>query len=64
LQKIAYDENRSMSAQVILLLSSALENEEQHKQQKKILDKIRRRRFTPPAKGANSLQLLREDRDR
>lgn len=60
----AESQNRSLSAEVIILLHRAMENSEED--QGEILARIRRRRsFIPSAVGApDSLTLLREDRDR
>ena len=64
LQKLAETRNRSLSAQVIMMLTQALEDEERRRKQSKALTSIRRRRFAPPAKSPTSLELLREDRKR
>lgn len=60
----AESQNRSLSAEVIMLLHRAMADVEED--QGDILARIRRRRsFTPSAVGApDSLTLLREDRDR
>jgi len=64
LQQLAQNRNRSLSAQVIMMLSEAIEAEERRQKQVKVLNSIRRRRFTPPAGTPSSLDLLREDRKR
>ncbi len=64
LQQLAQNRNRSLSAQVVMMLTRALEEEEYQREQAKALTSIRRRRFTPPAKSPSSLELLREDRQR
>ena len=64
IQKLAYAKNRSLSAQVVMLLNQALQEESQRKRQTQILNKIRRRRFVPPAEAPDSTRLLREDRRR
>lgn len=64
LRELARSRNRSLSAQVITLLARALEEEQRLQEQTTILDRIRRRRFTPPAHSPASLDLLREDRQR
>ncbi|MFZ5909205.1 MAG: FitA-like ribbon-helix-helix domain-containing protein [Chloroflexota bacterium] len=64
LQRLAQARNRSLSAQVIMMLTQAAEDEERRKDQEKILKRIRRRRFAPSAKSPSSLDLLREDRSR
>lgn len=63
-QQRALEENRSISAEVISLLGSALEAVQ--RPQAQVLERIRRRRFYRPADvGApDSVTLLREDRDR
>ena len=64
LRQHAEAQNRSLSAEVIILLNRAL-NETQT-DQSTLLDSIRRRRFfNPTAAGApDSTTLLREDRER
>jgi len=64
LREHAAAQNRSLSAEVIILLNRAL-NEAQT-DQSTVLDSIRRRRsFSPAAVGApDSTTLLREDRER
>lgn len=64
LQQLAQTRNRSLSAQVITMLSQAVEDEKRRQKQEKVLASIRRRRFTPPEKSPSSEYLLREDRDR
>jgi plasmid stability protein len=62
LQQLAQSRNRSLSAQVVMLLSEAMDAEERQQKQTKTLNSIRRRRFTPPAGASSSTELLREDR--
>jgi plasmid stability protein len=64
LRQRAAERNRSLSAEVIILLEEALEGPQLSQTQ--LLAKIRRRRsFRPAAVGApDSTTLLREDRDR
>lgn len=64
LRQRAQERNRSISAEVVMLLDFALE--ESDNTQTEILDNIRRRRFfNPAAAGApDSTTLLREDRER
>lgn len=64
LREQAESQNRSLSAEVIMLLDRALLDMEND--QGEILARIRRRRsFSPSAVGApDSTTLLREDRDR
>jgi plasmid stability protein len=64
LQKLAQAKSRSLSAQVIIMLTQAIEDEERRRKQAKTLTSIRRRRFTPPKNAPTSLDLLREDRSR
>ena len=64
LQQLAQIRNRSLSAQVVTMLSRAVEEEEHLGEQAQLLASIRRRRFTPPAAAPDSLELLREDRKR
>ena len=64
LQQLARSRNRSLSAQVITLLARAVEEEERQREQAGLLDSIRRRRFKPPTDAPDSLDLLREDRNR
>ena len=64
LQLLAKTRNRSLSAQVVEMLSQALEEEELRLSQTSVLNSIRRRRFTPPQKSPTSLEFLQEDRKR
>jgi plasmid stability protein len=64
LQQLAKTRNRSLSAQVVMMLTDALEEEESRRQQTTVLASIRRRRFTPDPETPTSLDLLREDRQR
>ena len=64
LQQLAQTRNRSLSAQVVMMLAQSLEEEELRRNQTQALTSIRRRRFTPPATSPSSLDLLREDRKR
>jgi antitoxin FitA len=64
LQQLARTRNRSLSAQVVEMLSQALEDEELRLKQVSTLASIRRRRFIPPEKSPTSLDLLHEDRHR
>ncbi len=63
LRQRAESQNRSLSAEVVVLLDFALG--ESDDEQAELLDSIRRRRFfNPVAAGApDSTTLLREDRD-
>ncbi|MCA9875263.1 MAG: hypothetical protein KDE56_06840 [Anaerolineales bacterium] len=64
LRERAQERNRSLSAEVLMLLDFALDESEDT--QTELLDSIRRRRFyNPAAAGApDSSSLLREDRAR
>ncbi len=64
LQQLARTSNRSLSAQVVEMLSQGLEDEERRLMQASTLASMRRRRFTPPEKSPTGLDFLREDRDR
>jgi plasmid stability protein len=64
LNRLAYAKNRSLSAQMIVMLSKSIGNEERHNQQVDILNSIQSRRFKVPAKVLSTLELLREDRGR
>jgi plasmid stability protein len=66
LQKIAQTQNRSLSAQVISLLQTAIQSGEVKEAQAHLLAEVRRRRFTYPADAAisDSVTLLQEDRQR
>ena len=63
LRHLAQQRQRSLAAEVINLLTQAVEDEHRRQEQATILDSIRRRRFVPPA-GMDSLAMLREDRER
>jgi plasmid stability protein len=64
IRRQAQAQNRSISAEVIVLLNRALAETEQS--QDEVLDSIRRRRFFRPANAGapDSTTLLREDRAR
>jgi antitoxin FitA len=64
LRALAQAKQRSLSAQVILLLDRALEDEAQHQDQAQILAELRRRRFTPSPAALDSIEMLHEDRER
>jgi plasmid stability protein len=64
IRDLAQSHSRSLSAEVILLLYQALEQEENRQRQGKLLADIRRQRVTLPAGAPNSVALLREDRQR
>ena len=64
LRRFASSNCQSLSAEVVDLLTRAVEDRERSVRQKAVLDSLRRRRFTPPAGAPDSLTLLREDRRR
>jgi len=64
IQRLAEERSRSLSAQVVTMLTQALEDEKRRKVQTKALTSIRRRRFTAPRKAPSSFDLLHEDRKR
>jgi len=64
LRELADAHNRSLSAQVITMLSQAVRDEENRQAQARILTGVRRRRFKAPKGAPASLELLREDRNR
>lgn len=64
LQQLAQARNRSLSAQVITMLSQAVEAEERRRLQAAVLDSIQGRRFRIPEDAPSTLDLLREDRSR
>jgi antitoxin FitA len=64
LQRLAQKRNRSLSAQVVVMLEQAVEEEERQKEQVQALSSIRRRRFTPSAQSPSSLDMLHADRKR
>ena len=64
LRNLAQQRQRSLSAQVILMLDRALAEERQRSEQSKILAEVRRRRFIPPVDAPDSVELLRQDRER
>lgn len=64
IQVMANAKNRSLNAQVITLLSLAIELEEGYIKQMKVLNSIQSRRFKAPKNAPSSLDLLREDRER
>ena len=64
LRTLAQERQRSLSAQVILMLNRALVEERQRQEQTELLAAVRRRRFTPPQDAPSSVELLRQDRER
>ncbi len=61
IQRLAEARNRSLSAQVVIMLTQALEEEQNRKTRARTLTSIRCRRFSAPKKAPSSLELLRED---
>ena len=64
LRSLAQARGRSLSAQVVFLLERSLEAEAQQQGQSRLLETIRRRRFTPPPAAPDSTDLLVADRAR
>jgi antitoxin FitA len=64
IQRLAQKRNRSLSAQVVTMLSDAAAEEERRQEQGALLGSIRRRRFVPADRTPSSLDLLHEDRSR
>ena len=64
LKQLAHTKNRSLSAQVIVMLSKSVGDEEHYNQQANILYSIQNRRFKIPTSAPSTLELLREDRER
>ncbi len=62
--QLALTNHRSLNAQVIVLLSKSVGDEEHRNQQANILNSIQSRRFKIPANAPSTLDLLREDRGR
>ena len=64
IRRLAQEQNRSISAQVVHLLERAV-LESPHAQ-RQVLENIRRRRLSTPVRSGipNSLSLLRQDRER
>ena len=64
LHRLASSEYDSLSAEVVNLLTQAVEERERRANQRSILLNLRHRRFVPPVGAPESLKLLREDRGR
>ena len=62
LQQVAGIYNRSLSAQVTMMLDQAVQTEELRQRRHKALADSRRRRWTPPAGAPDSVQILRQVR--
>lgn len=64
IKDLARNEQRSLSAQVVVMLTRALKLEVQRQEQSALLDTMRRRRFVPPKDAPDPVAMLREDRAR
>jgi len=66
IQVLASREQRSLGAEVVVLLERAVDEEALRAQRMELLERIasRRRRFRQPEGAVDSLTLLREDRAR
>lgn len=64
IKDLAQDERRSLSAEVIYLLTRSVKLERQRKQQKKLLADIKLHRFTPPHDAPDPVAMLQVDRER
>ncbi len=64
LHRLAASDNLSLSAAVVSLLEQAVAEREQQVNQRALLSGLRRRRFAPPRRAPESVQLLRESRKR
>lgn len=64
IKTLAQIEQRSLSAQVILMLDRALRLEQQRQEQTALLQNIRRRRFVPPSDAPDPTEMLQADRAR
>lgn len=62
LKEFAVSKNRSLTAEVVMLLGEAVEDRKRRNRTKSILASLRRRRFVPPADAPGSLTLLRRNR--
>jgi hypothetical protein len=64
IRSLAQDQQRSLSAQVLVLLERGLEVETRRQETAQALNHIRRRRFVLPPNAPESTEYLREDRAR
>lgn len=64
LQQMASAHNRTVEAEALNLLRSGVHNGLSDRPQAELLAELRRRSFTPPPGTPDSVELLREDRDR
>ena len=64
LRLLARKRKRSLSAEVIMLLSQIVEQEETQEEPGELLDRIYRNRLVPSPNLPSSTELIREDRER
>jgi hypothetical protein len=64
IQSLAHSQKRTISGQIIKLLFDAVEEEEERQGHMKILSEIRQNRYSYSKEVSDSVNLLREDRDR
>ena len=65
-QELAGEERKSIGAEVINLMSDAVQRIQRRRRRLAAMDEIEQQdnRFTPSSDGKDSLDLLREDRER
>jgi hypothetical protein len=64
LEQMARAERRDVEEVSVHLLQQALQEQQRWKAHKEALEDLRRRRWTPPPGTPDSVELLREDRQR
>ncbi|MCA9450154.1 MAG: hypothetical protein KC931_23735 [Candidatus Omnitrophica bacterium] len=64
IQELANQANRSVDSEVVDLLKQAVRDVDFRRKQKEVLAGLRQSRFSPGVQSPNSLDLLREDRNR
>lgn len=64
LNELAHQQQRSLGAQVIVMLDQALKLDIQRQKQDDLLMSVRQRRFVPPPDAPDPVELLRSDRER
>jgi hypothetical protein len=64
IEDMARRENRAAAEQAVELLRRSIREEEARSKHDAALADLRRRRWTPPTGTPDSVQLLREDRER
>ncbi len=65
IMRVAKSENRTIAQQVVVLLAKSLGQEESNiERRKKIIEKIKSRKISEEIKSVDSVELIREDRDR